>query len=101
LYCFPRWHKEGQLRNDSASAAVNKFLKSTNTKGTSHSFRHTMKSRLSEAGVNQYEQENFLGWSNNKMINHYGKIDSLKTLRQALQKLTDHEGAGDSKYNTY
>lgn len=70
--------------NDSASAAVNKLLKPYGI--TSHSFRHSLKDRLREAGCTEDIRDAIQGHANGSIAETYGKGHTLKTMHQWLVK---------------
>lgn len=81
---FPQYAKpRGQ---DSASAAVNKRLKSWDI--TSHCLRHSMKDRLRNAGVPKDIRDAIQGHGSGDMDDEYGLGFSLGRKLEALQKVT-------------
>lgn len=91
VYAFPRYNKDDDYNNNNATQALNKWLKTIVNKGTTHSFRHSMNSRLFEAGAPDLETNSLLGWATESMISHYGLKDGLDRLRRALDKTHAHE----------
>jgi integrase len=71
--------------NDSASAAVNKRLKSWGM--TSHSFRHTMEDRLREAGCPEDMRNTIQGHTNGSAAEKYGKGFTLRAMRDWMNKV--------------
>lgn len=90
-HAFPRYIKEGKFKGDGCSQAVNKFLSGIVDKGTSHSFRHTLNTRLIESGATEMEVVSLMGWSREGMIHHYGKGRSLEFLNSVLARMHQHE----------
>lgn len=99
IYAFPEWNKGDRLKNDTASANARKTLRSIVQKGTSHSFRHALNTRLHEAGIPQNHIENWFGWTNTKMVNQYGTHVAFETLSKAAKALEVYESKTDSKYH--
>ncbi len=80
---FPQYARDRGA--DSASAAVNKRLKPFGL--TSHSFRHTMKDRLREAGCPKDIRDAIQGHKSPDIADSYGLGHSLKTFRSWLEKV--------------
>ncbi|WMC11574.1 tyrosine-type recombinase/integrase [Oceanimonas pelagia] len=90
-HAFPRYIKDGKFKGDGCSQAVNKFLSGVVEQGTSHSFRHSLNSRLIESGATEMEIVSLMGWSREGMIHHYGKGRSLEYLHHVLARMHRHE----------
>jgi integrase len=87
-YLFPRYFDAalGKVKGTHASNTVNKWLRSiTGTEKTSHSFRHSMRDRLRDAGVAQEMQEVIGGWASRTVGQQYGAGYKLKLLKEALE----------------
>jgi integrase len=85
-WLFPRYASDGSINGTSASGAVNKFLKEhLKIDKTSHSFRHSMKTRLRDAGVTREVQEALMGHAKT-VADQYGTW-SLSVLKEALDKV--------------
>lgn len=84
-YLFPRYN-DGTVKNDSADAVVNKWLKkSTGLDITSHCFRHTIKTLLRDVtskGIN----DQITGHSSGDIADEYGLGYSLNEQLKALKK---------------
>ncbi|WP_370276949.1 tyrosine-type recombinase/integrase [Pontibacterium sp.] len=93
IYAFPKYHRDGVFKNDNASAAVNGWLKNHVVGCTSHSFRHTLKDRMYEAGIPKPEIEDLQGWVSGKMVDYYGKSKGLRRLQKVLLKMEEYEGS--------
>ncbi len=92
VYAFEHYIKDDTYMNNNGTQAMNKWLKSLGLTGTSHSFRHTLNARLTQAGITEIERENFFGWAiYGKMAAHYGVIDTRRRLREIMKKLVDYE----------
>ena len=80
-YLFPRYvsEKDKLVKNDTASAACNKRLTSLLGKGapTSHSFRHTMQTRLRNVECPKDVRDELGGWAKD-ISDNYGSPADLK-----------------------
>ena len=89
-YLFPRYFDvaKGKVQGTHASNTANKWLRSaTESTKTSHSFRHSMRDRLREAGVEQEIQDVIGGWGSRSIGQKYGSGHGLTILRDALAKV--------------
>jgi len=73
LYC-----NIDRCKSNSASATLNKWLKSRVSNGVMHSFRHSMRDRLRNADVNPELIDEICGWSQQSVGQRYGNGYSLK-----------------------
>lgn len=66
-----------------------KVLKNAKVSGkyTFHSFRHTFRTRLAEAGVSDEIAKKLGGWTNDKMASHYDHAKRIEELRAAVGKI--------------
>lgn len=66
-----------------------KVLKAAKIEGkhTFHSFRHTFRTRLAEAGVSSDIAKKLGGWTNDKMAAHYDHSKRIAELRAAVAKI--------------
>ncbi len=87
VYLFPRYVnlKKGKIENDSASATLNKALKSRDC-FTCHHMRHTMRARLRNADVPAIRAEELQGWARASIADQYGDQTALKNLQADLLK---------------
>lgn len=85
LYLFDRYIVEAEesIRNDGASATVNKTLKRLNCL-TCHCMRHTMRTRLRNADVPAIRAEEIQGWSRVSIADQYGEQTALRNLQSDL-----------------
>ena len=73
VFAFPRYSNEQNCNANSASAALNKWLKSYVPNGcVIHSFRHSFRDRLRNAGVQSEMIDQLGGWSNKTVGQGYG-----------------------------
>jgi len=56
-------------------------------KYTFHSFRHTFRTRLAEAGISDEIAKRLGGWTNDKMADHYDHSTRLEEMREAVGKI--------------
>ncbi len=88
LFCFPRYCTAQKCHSNSASAAVNKWLKTvTHRKATIHGLRHSFRDRLRavEAPVDLVDQLG--GWSLTSVGQNYGNGYPVKLLHEWLEKI--------------
>ena len=88
-YVFPRYigKENNKLKNDNASAACKKRLISllgTNCP-TSHSFRHTMNTRLRNVGCPKDMRNEMLGWARD-ISDNYGSPTDLQIKKKFLNQ---------------
>lgn len=89
VWLFQRYvSAEGKVNADSASGAVNKWLKMQITGLTSHSFRHTIKTYLREVTSKAISDE-ITGHGSKDISDQYGLGVSLQTKLDALKKAFD------------
>ena len=83
LYC-----NTDRCKSNSASATLNKWLKSRVSNGVMHSFRHSMGDRLRNVDVNPELIDEKCGWSQQSVGQRYGNGYSLQQKYQAFRKIT-------------
>ena len=72
-FAFPRYNRSGETNGNSASAALNKWLKSYVPDGCSvHSFRHSMRDRLRAVDCPAEMIDQIGGWSKDTVGQGYG-----------------------------
>ena len=87
-YAFPNYTDDQSCKTNSASAALNKWLKYRTTDGSViHSFRHSMRDRLREVNCPTEIIDQVGGWSDNKVGSSYGNGYSLDRLLKILSKI--------------
>ena len=73
-FAFPRYNRSAQTNGNSASAALNKWLKSFVPDGCSvHSFRHSMRDRLRAVNCPTEMIDQIGGWSKDTVGQGYGE----------------------------
>ena len=89
-YCFPRYVNGVKCNSNSASAALNKWLKTaTKQDVVIHGLRHTFRDRLRavEAPLDMIDQLG--GWSLQSVGQGYGDGYSIEKLSEWMQKITE------------
>ena len=61
-YAFPRYTNDSQCNVNSASASINKWIRSLGIDKTTYDLQYTMKDRLNEAGVPESVQDFIVGY---------------------------------------
>ena len=79
-YAFPRYTNDSQCKVNSASAAINKWIRSLGIDKTTYDLQYTMKDRLDEVGVPESAQNFIVG------NEHKSKADDPK-LSYGLEQL--------------
>ena len=89
-FAFPHYTTKDYCYANSASAALNKWLKTrTANECVVHSFRHSMRDRLREANCPTEIIDQVGGWADYKVGSSYGNGYSLKIKRQELCKIVN------------
>jgi len=88
-FAFPRYNKSEKTNSNSASAALNKWLKNFSSETYSmHSFRHSMRDRLRDVGCPSELADQIGGWSNAGSVGQsYGAGYSLVATHQWMSKI--------------
>jgi integrase len=88
-FAFPRYNKTTATNSNSASAALNKWMKPFVPDGCSmHSFRHSMRDRLRALQCPADIVDQIGGWQTNGVGHGYGEGYPLHVLHEWLSKLT-------------
>lgn len=88
VHAFPRYNKSGQTNANSASAALNKWMKPMVPSGcTMHSFRHSLRDRLRAVECPADIVDQLGGWQTDGVGQAYGKGYPLDVLRKWMGKL--------------
>ena len=86
-FAFPRYNRTSQTAANSASAALNKWLKQYVPAGcTMHSFRHSMRDRLRAVQCPSDITDQIGGWTTDGVGQGYGSGYPLSVLRDWLEK---------------
>ena len=87
-FAFPRYNRSGETNGNSASAALNKWLKSYVPDGCSvHSFRHSMRDRLRAVDCPAEMIDQIGGWSKDTVGQGYGNGYTLRHLYRYMSKV--------------
>jgi hypothetical protein len=96
-WLFPRYidEEDKRVKNDSGSAAAKNRIQSVLglDAPTSHSFRHTMATRLRDAECPEDMRNEMLGWSS-KVSDRYGSPSDISIKTRYLKKTLDWQGQG-------
>jgi len=88
VFAFPRYNRSGQTNGNSASAALNKWLKSYVPDGCSvHSFRHSMRDRLRAVNCPAEMIDQIGGWSRENIGQGYGEGYDLNNTYKWLMQM--------------
>jgi len=88
-YLFPRYTKQGKANANSASAALNKWLKDHAPAGcVIHSFRHSMRDRLRAVECAKDIVDQIGGWSTSTIGESYGNGYPITVLHKWLTLAT-------------
>ena len=88
VFAFPRYNRSEQTNGNSASAALNKWLKSYVPNGcTIHSFRHSMRDRLRSVNCPSEMIDQIGGWSRDTVGQGYGSGYELTSKYEWLTKI--------------
>ena len=85
-FLFNSYTDENKCNGNSASAALNKWLKQYVPDAVVHSFRHSFRDRLRNSGVQSELIDQLGGWSQQSVGKEYGSGFNLKCLSCAMQK---------------
>ena len=83
-FLFPSYTNEEKCNGNSASAALNKWIKAYTKHGVIHSFRHSFRDRLRNAGVQSEMIDQLGGWSKQSVDQGYGDGYHLASLIKAI-----------------
>jgi len=87
-YLFPRYNKTNQSNANSASAALNKWMRKYVTKGVViHSFRHSMRDRLRAVECPSDVIDSIGGWSKGSIGENYGSGYPLEVLHKWIKRI--------------
>ena len=88
-YCFPRYVDGTKCNSNSASAALNKWLKtSTNQDVVVHGLRHTFRDRLRDVDASSDMIDQLGGWSLQSVGQGYGDGYSIEKLHEWMLKIS-------------
>lgn len=88
-HCFPRYSSDDRTKSNSASAAINKWLKSIVGKEyVIHGLRHSFRDRLRNANVPTEIIDQLGGWSLQSVGQKYGNGFNLAQLYMNMKKIS-------------
>ena len=90
-YCFPRYIVNDECKSNSASASINKWIKSVSSKGNViHGLRHSFRDRLRavETPIDMIEQLG--GWSMKTVGQNYGNGYDIDLTHKYLIKIANN-----------
>ena len=87
-FAFSRYNRSELTNGNSASAALNKWLKSYVPEGCSiHSFRHSLRDRLKAVNSPSEMIDQIGGWSRDSVGQGYGQGYDLLSVQEAMQNI--------------
>jgi len=86
FYAFPRYTKENQCNINSASATINKWIRSLGINKTTHNLQYTMRDRLEKAGTPMLIQDIIGGYERKCDANGSRMVYGLEQLKIWLDK---------------
>ena len=84
-FLFPSYANENECKGNSCSAALNKWLKQYAQDSVIHSFWHSFRDRLRNAGVQSEMIDQLGGWSNQSVGQGYGNGFNLRELHKSMK----------------
>ena len=88
-FLFNSYTDETGCKGNSCSAALNKWLKRHVSDAVIHSFRHSFRDRLRNAGLQSEMIDQLGGWSKQSVGQDYGHGYGLASLTNAMLYLTE------------
>ena len=85
-YILPRFARLTAIMRDPSFKMILNECEIDSTLYTFHSWRHTFRTRLSEAGVSDDIAKRLGGWTNDKTAQRYDHAERLDELRDAIEK---------------
>ena len=86
FYAFPRYTNENQCNMNSASATINKWIRSLGINKTTHDLQYTMRERLEKAGTPMLTQDFIGGYERKSEANDSRMAYRLEQLKIWLDK---------------
>ena len=83
-FLFNTYTNATGCKGNSCSASLNKWLKQYLPNAVIHSFRHSFRDRLGNAGVQSEMIDQLGGWANRSVGQGYGEGYSLQSLHRAI-----------------
>ena len=89
-FLFKSYASEDGCNGNSCSATLNKWLKQYVPDAVIHSFRHSFRDRLRNAGVQSEMIDQLGGWSRQSVGQGYGNGYDLSKLHEAIQSIVQY-----------
>jgi len=89
-FLFKSYASEDGCNGNSCSATLNKWLKQHVSDAVIHSFRHSFRDRLRNAGVQSELIDQLGGWSRQSVGQGYGRGYSISVLNNAMNSLSEN-----------
>jgi len=89
-FLFPSYANENECKGNSCSAALNKWLKHYAPDAVIHSFRHSFRDRLRNAGVQSEIIDQLGGWSRQSVGQGYGQGYDLPKLYNSMHSIVQY-----------
>ena len=89
-FLFKSYASEEECNGNSCSATLNKWLKQHVSDAIIHSFRHSFRDRLRNAGVQSEMIDQLGGWSKQSVGQGYGKGFDLSKLYEGIQSTVQY-----------
>jgi len=89
-FLFPSYANENECKGNSCSAALNKWLKQYAPDAVIHSFRHSFRDRLRNAGVQSEIIDQLGGWSRQSVGQGYGQGYDLPKLYNSMHSIVQY-----------
>jgi integrase len=86
-FLFPSYTNEMKCNGNSASAALNKWMKAYIAQGVVHSFRHSFRDRLRAAEVDTELTDQLGGWALSSIGQSYGAGHTLEQKYAAMNRI--------------
>ena len=86
-FLFPSYTNEMKCNGNSASAALNKWMKAYTGQGVVHSFRHSFRDRLRAAEVGTELTDQLGGWALSSVGQSYGAGHTLEQKYAAMNRI--------------
>jgi len=87
-YCFPRYTNHLTCNSNSASATINKWIKTiANDRAVAHGFRHSFRDRLRKVQAPTDMIDQLGGWSHKSVGQNYGDGYDLNTMHKWLKEI--------------
>lgn len=86
VFAFPRYCSAEGVKNSTASAAANKWMRENGIDHTTHELRHSLRTRMDNASVPDNVQKAIGGWAGGGMFAGYGEGHGLRVMAWWLRR---------------